>query len=285
MERLPTWIALDTETASAHGCPHLVELGAVRVVDGELAGRFHALVRPPLSLDALPTSVHGLRDADLEHAGDAPGVLRRFWEWAGARTLVAHAARSDARVLAFEHRRHGLALHANPFVDSIAIARRAFPEAADHRLETLCRLLGLAGRVPHRALADAELCARVVNAALAKLGPETREALPLRCEAAHVDGPVERAARRPERGTWTLERCAPRPARLSPGQQLLARACAARERVTFLQQDAAGERKREVVPWLVFRRHARDWLEAWDLETRAPDLTRLEAVHHVRLRA
>lgn len=277
MERLTTWIALDTETASANGCPHLVELGAVRVVDGELGERFHALVRPPLSLDALPASVHGLRDADVEHAGDAPSVLRRFWEWAGASTLVAHAARSDAHALGFEHRRHGLELRENLFVDSIALTRRAFPDAADHRLETLCRLLGLAERVPHRALADAQLCARLVNLALARLEPQVKEALALRATEGRAD--------RRGRGTLTLERCAPRRARLAPGQQLLAQACAAREGITFLQRDAAGERQREVVPWLVFRRRARDWLEAWDLETGAPDLTRLEAVQHVRLRA
>lgn len=278
MARVTAWIAFDTESAVAEGCPHLVELGAARIVDGAIVERFEALVRPRIELDALPgarDAVHGIHDADVRDAPPAAEVLARFWRWAGEDVLVAHAARSDAHVVAFEHRRAGLPLPDTRLVDSLASCRAAFPSARDHRLETLGRELGLADALPHRALADAELCARVVLAALEELA-----------QGRALDETVRRwvLAPRARRGALTFEACAPRRVRPSAIARILDDAC--RER-TPVELGIAAEQariERTFVPWILFRRRARDHVEGWDLRERASALVRLDAIETARRR-
>src|SRR5437773_1376831 len=95
-------IVLDTETATPHGPPHLIELGAVRVVDGEIVGRFESLVCPQVSIDPRVSAIHGIEDQHVRNAPAAAEVLERFVEWAGEGLFAAHNARADAGVLAFE---------------------------------------------------------------------------------------------------------------------------------------------------------------------------------------
>lgn len=102
--------------------------------------------------------VHGIADADL--AG-APGLLSLWPElkkfMAGA-VPVAHGKGTEKRFLrAFPG--HGF----GPWVDTLLLARAAWPELPDHSLSALCEARGLAGTIAgmipgrrwHDALYDA----------------------------------------------------------------------------------------------------------------------------------
>jgi DNA polymerase-3 subunit epsilon len=98
--------------------------------------------------------VHGIRDEDL--AG-APGLLALWPELkrqlAGA-VVVAHAKGTEKRFLrAFPG--HGF----GPWVDTLLLARAAWPELDGHSLSALCEARGLAervaGMVPGRRWHDA----------------------------------------------------------------------------------------------------------------------------------
>lgn len=170
MERSPTpLVVLDTESATRTGAPHLVELGAVRVVDGEAQDHFEALVCPAVPVEPEATEVHGLTDEDLRTAPEGHAVLEEFFAWIGDAVLVAHAARSDAQTLGFASARAGVTPPGNRLVDSLPLARKAFPEAPDHRLPTLAEHLDLEVTTLHRALPDAVACWQVFEAALARL--------------------------------------------------------------------------------------------------------------------
>ena len=171
-------IALDTETATCRGAPHLLELGAVRIVDGEVADHFESLVRPEVPIDEEALSIHGIADEDVQGAPPAAEVLAAFLEWAGDDWLAAHNARFDAKVLGYESARSGLAFPDSPFVDSLNLARKCLPEAPNHRLETLTEVLEIEVTVHHRALADAVSCWKVIEACAATLAaPVTAAAL------------------------------------------------------------------------------------------------------------
>lgn len=162
-------MVLDTETAAPRGAPHLVELGAVRVEDGEIAAHFETLVRPEVPVDPEAFAVHGIDDAALRDAPDAGEALAAFFDFAGDAWLAAHDAPQDAYALAFECLRHGIDAPAAPVLDTLALARRAFPESPDHRLETLAQVLDLDVLEHHRALPDAVTCWKVLEACLARL--------------------------------------------------------------------------------------------------------------------
>src|SRR6185295_7974553 len=95
-------VFLDTETATLRGAPHLLEIGAVRVVEGEVVDRFDSLVRPQVPIEEGASVIHGIVDEDVRDAADAREVLERFGAWVGADPMAAHNARFDAGVIGFE---------------------------------------------------------------------------------------------------------------------------------------------------------------------------------------
>lgn len=163
-------VILDTETADLLGAPHLVELAAIRVVDGEAADHFESLVRPQIPIAPEATAIHGIEENDVRDAPDAAEVLERFTAWAGDEWLGAHNAPFDARVLAFEYARAELPPPPGPFIDTLPLARRAFPEAPDHKLITLAEMLELEIDEAHRALPDAAACWQVLEACVEQWG-------------------------------------------------------------------------------------------------------------------
>lgn len=174
-------VVLDTETATAQGAPHLVELGAVRVRDGEVEESFGSLVRPEVPIDPAASEVHGITDADVRDAPCAAEVLARFAAWAGGELLAAHNAPVDARVLGFEYARSGLAPPPGRFLDSLRLARRFLPDAPDHTLPTLCQVLELEDGPHHRALPDAVYCWKLLESCRALAGGVAFESLLALC--------------------------------------------------------------------------------------------------------
>ena len=163
-------VAFDTETANLRGAPHLVELGAVRFVDGESVEHFERLVCPPVPVEPEARAVHGLGDDELRAVPEASEVLAEFRLFVGDDWLVAHNAKSDAHVLGFEYARCELAAPTGPVLDSLALARHALPDAPDHKLATLAEFLALEHEPCHRALPDAVACWQVVEAAIEHMG-------------------------------------------------------------------------------------------------------------------
>jgi DNA polymerase III epsilon subunit-like protein len=163
-------IVLDTETATLGSPPHLLELGAVRVIDGEIEDTFESLVCPAVPIDPGAQMIHGITEEDVRNERWANQVLEEFTEWAGEDWFAAHNAGFDARVLGFEYHRAGLTPPPGFFIDSLDMAKQHIPESPDHKLETLCQVLDLEEGEHHRALADAVWCWKVVEECLERAG-------------------------------------------------------------------------------------------------------------------
>jgi DNA polymerase III epsilon subunit-like protein len=102
-------------------------------------------------------AVHGIPDEQLALAETAEAVLPRFLDFLGdpsTTTLLAHNATFDAGFLGRELARLGRPMPEHPVVDTLAMARKLWPELRTHRLDFLSRRLELDASGPHRALAD-----------------------------------------------------------------------------------------------------------------------------------
>ena len=152
---LSTLVFFDVETASPTGPPHLVEVGAIRVVEGEVEERFQRLVAPWIPVTPEATACHGLDDAALQSAPDAGDVLAEFFEFVGDDALVAHDVRHDAAAVGFELARRGRATPSNRLFDTLRLSKRLLPDSPDHKLGTLVQHLELELEDLHRALPDA----------------------------------------------------------------------------------------------------------------------------------
>ena len=164
------FLAVDVETNGRAGedC-ELTEVGAVLMGGGELHERFTALVavRRPLSPGA--ERLTGISQAMLDAADPPERVLPALARRLRGRVLVAHGAAFDRRVLEQAFARAGLTWPAPPVLCTIALARRFAPLVRQRRLAALAAALDIEVAETHRALPDAETCARVFCALFGRL--------------------------------------------------------------------------------------------------------------------
>lgn len=143
----------------------VIEVGALKVVQGQVAGEYQSLVRwwvnPRIS--PLITNLTGISTEMLVESGRRPEeVMREFLDFIGDLPLVAHNANFDRAFLlstvercqcrCADKKLPPLPELCNDFFDTLAMARRLYP--APHSLGKLAEALGIQVDVAHRALAD-----------------------------------------------------------------------------------------------------------------------------------
>jgi DNA polymerase-3 subunit epsilon len=158
-----TVVILDFETTGlspAQG-DRAIEIGAVKLVEGQIVGRFQQLMNPGRRVSAFIESYTGITNHMLQNASPCREVMQDFAEFIEDFNLVAHNASFDARFLLAEFSHFGHHSQSE-FACSMLIARRLFPHAPNHQLGTLVRYRSLPNEgIFHRALADAEMTAHL----------------------------------------------------------------------------------------------------------------------------
>jgi DNA polymerase-3 subunit epsilon len=202
------FLVVDTETNGLGGdACELTEIGAVLVGGGELHERWETLVAARAPLSRGIQRFTGITQAMVDEAPPAEAMLPDLAAQIDGRVLVAHSASFDRRVLRQAFDRAGVEWPDPPLLCTVALARRLHPLARQRRLRALAESLGIDVEVSHRALADAETCARVFCALFPRLCAHAatlgdalallRPPRPRRPRAGATDGPARtRGARR-----------------------------------------------------------------------------------------
>ena len=161
--RQPVFAAIDFETADA-GSDSACAVGVVRVQGGRVASRFQSFIRPPRS-HFIYTFIHGITWGQVCLEPSFAQLWPRIEEAIGdAEFIAAHNASFDRKVMETCCRTAGISAPAHPYVCTVKLARQTwsiFPT----QLPTVCGKLGIA-LDHHKAISDAEACARIVLAAL-----------------------------------------------------------------------------------------------------------------------
>jgi DNA polymerase-3 subunit epsilon len=152
-------VVLDFETTGLSPLcgDRAIEIGAVLISDNEIVDRFQSLMNPGMRINSFIENYTGITNKMLSIAPPVDEVMADFCSFMGQHHLVAHNAGFDCRFLDAEldrisRRRIG------EFACSMLLSRRIYPEAPNHKLETLVRYKKLKTTgVHHRALADAEM--------------------------------------------------------------------------------------------------------------------------------
>ena len=111
----------------------------------------------------------GITQMMVDEAPWPEAVLPRVAELLEGRVMVAHNAPFDRRVLRQAFARVGLDWPRPPVICTAALARTMLPLQRERKLTVLADALGIEVRQAHRALADAETCARVLCALFPRL--------------------------------------------------------------------------------------------------------------------
>jgi DNA polymerase III subunit epsilon len=164
------FLVVDTETNGLGGeACELTEVGAVLVGGGELHDRWSSLVRCNRPLGRGIQRFTGITQEMLAGAPGLEDVLPPLEELLRGRVLVAHNAPFDRRVLRRAFELIGLDWPNPPVLCTAALARQLLPLQRRRGLGVLADALGIDVHTAHRALADAETCARVLCALFPRL--------------------------------------------------------------------------------------------------------------------
>src|SRR5437773_49747 len=160
LDTLPRYVTFDLETTDkdVEVC-EVVEVGAVRVVGGEIVDRFHSLVRPYRPITPGATKVHGYTDGDVRNARPFAEVWPEFRAFIGDDVLIAHNGQHfDIPVLRrLAAGREGV--DSLVFYDTLPLVRSLSRDSA--KLEDLALRFGIDAGRAHHALDDAVTLARV----------------------------------------------------------------------------------------------------------------------------
>lgn len=156
-------VVLDFETTGlSPDCgDRAIEIGAVLVHSNEIADQFNSLMNPGMRISGFIEGYTGITNEMLADAPSIHEVMEKFASFMGRHHLVAHNASFDRRFLDAELHRISKPRR-QEFACSMLVSRRLYPEAPNHRLETLVRYKNITtGGVYHRALADAQMTAHL----------------------------------------------------------------------------------------------------------------------------
>ena len=150
-----SYVVFDIETTGFSPVDNrIIEIGAVRVKDGVICDKFSSFVNPLVPLSFTTTSLTGITDDMVMGAETIDKVLPRFLEYIGEDALVAHNAGFDMSFIMENCKRLGIDKEFT-YVDTVAISRALLTRIARHKLDNVCKELGISLENHHRAVDDA----------------------------------------------------------------------------------------------------------------------------------
>lgn len=154
---LATFVAVDVETTGVDPAEdQIIQLGAVRLEGGRVAGRFVALVDPGRPVPFAVERLTGISTDMLRGMPPIKEALPAFRDFVGEGPVVAHNAPFDTAFLDRALGDDAFPLLPRPIYDTLDLARIVLPTLGSHRLETLAPLLDILVARHHDASADAE---------------------------------------------------------------------------------------------------------------------------------
>ncbi|MGR5548753.1 3'-5' exonuclease [Vibrio sp. DNB22_12_1] len=156
-------VVLDFETTglSPNMGDRAIEIGAVKLVDGEVIDSFQQLMNPGFRVSSFIENYTGITNNMLRTAPGCDEVMASFSEFIAGENLIAHNASFDKRFLDAEFERIHSG-YSGEFACSLLVARRLIQDAPSHKLGGLIRYKNIVNDgVFHRALADAQMTANL----------------------------------------------------------------------------------------------------------------------------
>ncbi len=152
---MDSYVCLDLETTGLDPKKDkIIEIGAVRVRDGEIDAMLETFINPGRALDERITELTGIVDVQLENAPDIREVLPELLDFIGDDVLLGHSVLFDYSFVKKAAVNEKLTFEKNG-IDTLKLARKFLPDLESRSLEFLCRHFEIEHSA-HRAIADAK---------------------------------------------------------------------------------------------------------------------------------
>ena len=150
------YAVVDLETTGGSpGTDRVIEI-AILIWDGvQILQRYQSLVNPGRPIDRFVQDMTGIKDEMVQKAPSFADIAHEVWSILEGKIFVAHNVRFDLGMLRREFARLEMSFHPVR-LDTVTMAKEAFPEVKSFSLGNICRHLGIDIINRHRAMGDAE---------------------------------------------------------------------------------------------------------------------------------
>ena len=172
---------VDVETTGANSrYGQIIEIGIIRVDDGEIVETFETLIQPDRILPSFITDITGIKDSDLAGKPRFDEVALHIQELLAGAVFVAHNVRFDYGFIKNEFMRLGIVWNAKTLC-TVKMSRQLFSEQKSHSLQSIIECHGIKVEKRHRALADAQAMIDFLRVAENKVTPEVVKECVAKC--------------------------------------------------------------------------------------------------------
>lgn len=160
------FVALDIETTGLS--PYrdaIVEIAAVRFVNGEETDKFVTLVNPQRPIPFAAYNIHKISNAMVKNAPLMHEVIGPLLDFLGDDIVVGHNVTFDLGFIEHAARQYGYDPNIE-YIDTRSVARQAWRGLPNYKLQTVLSAIGYKPHVQHRAEDDCRGCAEIILKAL-----------------------------------------------------------------------------------------------------------------------
>jgi DNA polymerase-3 subunit alpha (Gram-positive type) len=127
-----TYVVFDIETTGLSVTrDKIIEIGAVKVYQGQVIDRFQSFVNPEEKLSSFTQNLTEITDEMVQNAETIDKVLPKFLEFAKGAVLVAHNALFDVGHIRENARKLNLEFNEEYVIDTLSLARYFYSEKVD----------------------------------------------------------------------------------------------------------------------------------------------------------
>lgn len=163
LKDLRDFVVLDVETTGFDNRKnHVIEIGMIKVEDGKEVAIFSSFINPGTPIPTHITNLTGITDADVQSAPHFDEIANEIVAFMGDAILVGHNVQFDIGFMRSEFM-HCCIRKDFHYVDTLFLARKAFPALKSHKLSNLIVHLGFEETQSHRALDDARWTLKVLT--------------------------------------------------------------------------------------------------------------------------
>ncbi len=156
-----TYVVFDIETTGFSPEKNkIIEIGAVKVVAGQITERFSQFVNPEVPIPYEIEELTSIRDDMVMDAPKIEEVLPEFMKFCEGAVMVAHNAAFDMSFIKKNCDRQGLPCEFT-VADTVAMARYLLPQLNRFKLDTIAKALNVVLANHHRAVDDAGCTAEI----------------------------------------------------------------------------------------------------------------------------
>ena len=155
------YVVFDIETTGFSAMKDkIIEIGAVKVVNGNITERFSEFVNPEIPIPFCIEQLTSINDSMVAEAPTIDVILPRFEEFCRGCVMVAHNAEFDMSFIKKNYEDLGIERE-DTIVDTVGMARFLLPQLNRFKLDTVAKAVGVSLEHHHRAVDDAACTAEI----------------------------------------------------------------------------------------------------------------------------